>query len=560
MTINRRIVSLHIEGYRSIAGPIDIKFPQGKPLILLGENNTGKSNIVRALDLVLGEFWPGAHKPEDHEFWGRTPADGEIEIRVRVAGIRGTYNRSVRSIVWRHDGKEVQYQAEYDESDYTGKYSGGVSNEIREQCTVVVIGVERNLDYQMSYRTKWTLLSKLMRKFHQALISDNDRVSALKQKFHEVKAIFQEVEEFANFQETLQLHFDTMLEGMTYSLGIDFSAYDPSNYFRSLRIFPIEDGNVRAFEELGTGQAQLLAFAFAHAYAKAFYGGIVLVVEEPEAHLHPLAQRWLSRKIHQMAQDGLQVVITTHSPLFIDVMGLPGMVLVRKDEEGGTVVKQISAADLAQHCVLHGAPKHLVNEQTVLPFYAASSTSEILSGLFARKVILVEGPTEQLALPVYLRRVGLDTDRQGIAIIPVFGKGNLARWWRFFSAYDIPTYVIFDNDSKDDKRAIKRIDALRTLGVPVEDVEGYITANEWIIEDTFAVFGVDFETVLKQHFPLYEQMEQRAHATLHTTAKPLVARFVAEHIPGDVSKGWERIKMLKQKIEALSTASRISEA
>ena len=45
-------------------------------------------------------------------------------------------------------------------------------------------------------------------------------------------------------------------------------------------------------DELGTGQSQVLALAFAYAYAMA-YGqseGTVLVIDEPEANLHPLAQ------------------------------------------------------------------------------------------------------------------------------------------------------------------------------------------------------------------------------------------------------------------------------
>ena len=74
---------------------------------------------------------------------------------------------------------------------------------------------------------------------------------------------------------------------MTYRLLLDFSAYDPSNYFQSLRVLPTENGKVRNLEELGTGQEQVLALAFAHAYAKTFHGGIVLAIEEPEAHLHP---------------------------------------------------------------------------------------------------------------------------------------------------------------------------------------------------------------------------------------------------------------------------------
>ena len=545
-----RIVSLEVEGYRSISEPIEVRFPRGKPLVLLGENNAGKSNIVRALDLILGEFWPGNHEPDNHEFWGRSP-EQPIKIKVRVSGIEGTYQRNLHSIVWEHDGNEATYQAWYDVPDSRGNLTGNMSNYIREQCTVVVIGANRNLDYQMSYKSKWTLLARLMKKFHQSLTRDDDKVKMLKEKFQEIKGIFLEVEEFAQFGESLQSHFDTLLEGMSYRLGIDFSAYDPSNYFHSLRVYPTEQDEVRTFEELGTGQEQVLAFAFAHAYAKAFYGGIVLVVEEPEAHLHPLAKRWLARKIQQMAKDGLQVVLTTHSPYFVDVLNLPGIVLVRK-EDNATFIKQISAQELASYCIEHGAPPERVEEGNILPFYAANSTPDILAGLFAKKVVLVEGQTEQLALPIYLRRVGLDTDREGIAIIPVMGKGNLARWWRFFTAYDIPTYVIFDNDEKNDKEATRRIDALRTLGVPIEQVEGYITADEWVVEKYFTVFGKDIEATLQKCFPSYKRVEKEAHESLRSTAKPLVARYIAERIPDEEIQACEELLTLKQCLMELA--------
>jgi predicted ATPase len=69
-----------------------------------------------------------------------------------------------------------------------------------------------------------------------------------------------------------------------------------------------------AYEELGTGEQQVLAISFAHAYAGSFRTGFILAIEEPEAHLHPLAQAWLAEKIHEMCADGLQIILTTHSP------------------------------------------------------------------------------------------------------------------------------------------------------------------------------------------------------------------------------------------------------
>ena len=75
---------------------------------------------------------------------------------------------------------------------------------------------------------------------------------------------------------------------------------------------------------------------------------------------------------------------------------------------------------------------------------------------------MVEGPTEEFSLPIYLETIGLDILEKGIAIISVNGKGNLAKWKRFFSAYKIPTFVCFDNDGKSkDKKGIKRKDALK---------------------------------------------------------------------------------------------------
>jgi len=545
-----RITSLSIKGYRSIKDKIELRFSPNAPLVLVGENNAGKTNILRAIDLVLGEFWPGNKEPEDHEFWNRDAANGKIEIEVHFDGLRGEGGTALGKFRWLYDPNSATKKCDFTAISASGHPINYVRSEWRDQCMCMWIGADRRLSYHLSYASKWTLLSKLMHKFHEALTQEQDRVGRLKSKFAEVVQIFQEVDAFSEFQQSLAQQFGEMFEGMSYGLQVDFSAYDPSIFFRSLQVVPKEGDEVRTFEELGTGQEQLLALVFAHAYAKAFYGGIVLAIEEPEAHLHPLAQEWLARKIHQMAADGLQIVITTHSPHFVDVLNLEGLVLVRKNNDNATVVCQLTKEQLAEYCKKHGSHQQKTIPETILPFYANQSTQEILNGFFAKKIVLVEGQTEQFALPVYLGKVGMDVTKEGIAIVPVMGKGSLAKWWRLFTAYGIPTYVIFDNDSKDDQTATKRRDVLTTL--QLDNADGIISSEDWLIYENLCVFGKDFEATMRANFLGYQEKEQEAKEILGDS-KPIVARYVANQLDVDDAPGWKKYERLRDAIRNLAS-------
>lgn len=549
-----RLKSLRISGYRSIRDEIYIGFPEGKPLVLIGENNAGKSNIISALDIILGETWPGSREPEDHDFWNRDVQNGKINIEVEVEGVKDIDRRygqtiPILSLSWMYNPQGIDEKCRY--RARTGSTERYCSNEIRDQLMAVVIGADRRLSYQLSYASKYTFLSKLMHRFHRALISDTSRVQRLKEEFEKVKRIFQEVGEFVEFEQALAHQFDEMFTGMSYRLQIDFSAYDPSRFFHSLRVMPKENTEIRTFDELGTGQEQILALAFAYAYAKAFYGGIVLVIEEPEAHLHPLAQYWLSRRIRQMCRDGLQIVITTHSPAFVDILDLESTVLVRKNAEGATQVLQLTCEELANYCKGHNAHAKKTTPQSILPYYAAHATQEILGGFFAKKVVLVEGQTESLSLPIYLERVGLDANKEGIAIIPVMGKGNLAKWWRLFTAYGIPVYIVFDNDAHEDQDAKLRTDALITIGIQDdEEIREAISTDDWLVRPTYAVFGKNFESCMKRYFPGYEQLEREVRE-IFGDSKPIVARCVAQKLCIDEAMGNNKLQALAQQIKNL---------
>jgi putative ATP-dependent endonuclease of OLD family len=530
---------------------MEISFPENMPVVLIGENNAGKSNIIRAINLMFGEFHPKYKGLEDYDHYKRDPRR-TVNIEADVSGFQGRLGRSrefscTGFTYSRTKGSESTYEA-IQEDGNTNQY---VSNELRNEVSSILVSSEQDLSYQLSYTSKYTLLSKVTRKFHDRLSEDKEKVAALKLLYDQTVEIFLGVSEFSEFRGNMSAIAGQVFAGMSYALDIDFSAYDPSNYYKNLRVLPTEEGTTRSFEELGTGQQQILALAFAHAYSKSFSDGdLLLIIDEPEAHLHPIAQKWLAANLFEMAANGLQVVITTHSPHFINLDFMAGLYLISKGEDGSRAVNA-NASDLAAYCVKSGANPTKTLEKTIVPFYRASATSQILNGFFAKKIILVEGPTEELALPTYLAKVGLNLSQHGIELISVGGKGNLAKWHRFFGYYLIPTYVCFDNDSRNDNDGTKRKDAMKSIGIQDGDMEGLLTTENWNVGTGYCVFGQDFEKTFESSFNGYQDIQKKAKEVLGNS-KPIVAREIATQLIVDDSIGWKKIAELSAKIQALN--------
>lgn len=540
------LACLNVSKFRSIEYA-SILFPPGMPVVLFGQNNAGKSNIIRAFNIIMGEQYPKTVTLEGSDYFLRDP-DQPVEIS---AQFRTPLSAQYQQLHWTH-----QRNREPEPTSFEGVMTSGKrkwpKNEEREDCVVVTIEADRNLKYQLSYATKYTMLSRLMHRFHDVLLRYDEIKEDLIECFAKTKEAFSLIPEFQQFSDALRSDFSCALQCWSYKLDIDFEAYNPLNFFHALRVQAKEEGETRAFEELGTGEQQILAISFAHAYAKAFKSGFILAIEEPEAHLHPLAQAWLSERIMTMSKDGLQFILSTHSPSFLNILNLPGMHLVYK-EGNITQVRRHDQVSFAKFCVERGANPKKCTPEFILPFYGANTSEETLRGFFAQAVILVEGQTEALALPIFLKACGCDTKEKGIAIIPAHGKGSISRYIRLYEAYGIPTYVLFDNDPEDDGPGNKRKEIIETCGFTYES---WLLDLEYIhVEDTFAVFGKDFEQSLRNQFESLGY-QTREHSVIEKfgPSKPLVAREVASLLvqEGTDHESWQPIKDLASRIDALT--------
>jgi putative ATP-dependent endonuclease of OLD family len=144
----------------------------------------------------------------------------------------------------------------------------------------------------------------------------------------------------------------------------------------------------------------------------------LLLIEEPEAHLHPQYQQRLIDYIRQRAKrtrddgrDKLQILLTTHSPQFAAHVPLNGITLVHT---GTTFSLRREEAKLDS------------SDYEFLERFLDVTKANLF---FARGVIVVEGDAEALLLPVLARKLGRPLEKYGVSIVNV-GHTGLFRYSR----------------------------------------------------------------------------------------------------------------------------------
>jgi putative ATP-dependent endonuclease of OLD family len=157
-------------------------------------------------------------------------------------------------------------------------------------------------------------------------------------------------------------------------------------------------------------------------------------------------------------------------------------------------------------------------------------TAEMTEAFFARIVIVVEGPSEREAVPIFARGFGLDFDEQGISIVSAGGKAAIDTLAQLYDAHGIRTYVVFDNDSGNASEKVANQTLCRLLKLPeVDEPAACVT-------DRYAILHGNWEKQCRKdveliQLGLYDELEATARSELGISGsrnKPLVARFIAE--------------------------------
>lgn len=173
---------------------------------------------------------------------------------------------------------------------------------------------------------------------------------------------------------------------------------------------------------------------------------LLLAVEEPELYQHPPQARHLANVLESLQENGVQVMVCTHSPYFISGEGFPDVRIIRRRQEGAQVAA--AAVDVVQErlrTALGSPGLSLQGARSKLQQHLQPWTNELF---FAPVLVLVEGQEDLAYLQAQLHVSGHATEfrRLGCHIVPGSGKSTLPVLLATATALGIPTFTMFDAD------------------------------------------------------------------------------------------------------------------
>lgn len=238
----------------------------------------------------------------------------------------------------------------------------------------------------------------------------------------------------------------------------------------------VDDGTETELKSKGDGVQSLTALALTRQAARDAANGreLVLAIEEPEAHLHPRAIHQLKRVLSEISLTQ-QVVVTTHSPLFVNKQSIGSNVIVdKKKAKKATSVKQI------RDCL-------------------GVKMSDNLSA--AAVVLICEGTADKRGLDSLLRdlsselRVALD---DGVLVIDtMYGGSNLSYKASTFTDQLCKVHAIVDNDQSG------------RAGVNAAKLEGLLKSSDITFTTSPGMRDSEFEDLIDQ--TLYSSAINRSY-------------------------------------------------
>ena len=468
------IDELRIAGFRGID---ELEVELSSSTLLIGINNSGKTSVIKAMQLALGDYSRFLSEEDFHIDSDGNSID-EIVVDFRIVPTTTNMERGPRfDEPWvrefgeliRADSNDQQFVAirtigkrdringnfiverfrldQWRDFDTWKLEPTHKSTQVRgriDSLRHVLINAQRDIHQDLKEKSSFVsrllsdiqyeesdekALEELIGELNKKATQKSQSIGELKTQLSELNKTFEgsgqvDITPFPkkirNLAKYFNIHFG---ESEDQSLPMEYHGMGTRSWASML--------TVRAFTDLLIKKN--------HLDGKQLFP--ITTIEEPEAHLHPNAQRTTYEQLTDI--DG-QVVITSHSPYLVSIARL---------SEIRVLVKQYNRIHI--RALLPGLDPE---DENVLSRVIMRFRGEIV---FSKALILVEGITEEQLVPaMYHLYEERPIYSRGLNCVSVDGQ-NYRPFLQFSMSFGIPVCIISDNDGNTKIKVESQIDKLR---------------------------------------------------------------------------------------------------
>ena len=459
--MNILIKTVRISGFRGLQ---NIEVELEKITVLTGMNNTGKTSFLKALQLVLGNrqfvsqddfFIQGSGVSKkiiidlfiipinpDGKQCDEFSSDWEIlfttdRIRMDVSGksfvpLRTiiTFNQIKNS--YKTQQFILQTWPEFEDKGdvFWFQMENGTEKHFRfDEVPFFYMDAQRDILEDIKLRTSY--LGKMISKIEYSekdIIEIEEQIKILNEKTVNSSDIL------SNIKTTLK-GLDTAMG--TTSGGVEITPFTKKirDLNKGLSIYYTDKKESFSMEYHGMGTRSWSSLLTLKAFISLLNGKTekdkspffpILAIEEPEAHIHPNAQKKLYEQINEIYG---QKIIATHSPYIAASTELKQIRNFYKHEDvvycGKIKMDELEPEDIRK-----------IERQVI------NTRGEIF---FSKAIVFCEGETEEQALYVFAEHhFDKKPEGMGIDFVGIGGNGNYLPFMRFAEGLNIPWFIFSD--------------------------------------------------------------------------------------------------------------------
>jgi putative ATP-dependent endonuclease of OLD family len=482
--IRMNIKSIQIKNFRNFKD-FSIEFSKGFQTII-GENNIGKSNLYWAIRLIFDkELSYNSRRLEIKDFHGfkkKLEINDNIIISIELYSenlaayptfhaIKTGENTARITYLYAHKSKFVEESEKFDEIEIDQfkwqLFGGGKSLRVEEILQLSQIKISDldgiNLYYINAFRNVNSELygntKSLLSKYCQSRQNSETELESIKAILSSSSSSLNSLEFMPNIAESIHKEGqDIAGKYFSFPVSISFSSNYDTDAWNQLNLYynPQSDNNV-PIQVLGLGQKNVLYLSLFIAELENSSNNQdtnILLIEEPEAHLHPQLQKILFSNLSNLKST--QIFMTSHSTHIASDCNYKNLNILYKDTKN-----EIKSFSPFKDGFL------TLRENMLLKRYLDATRSEMF---FSSAIIFVEGVAEQFIIPAIAREIfEINITEHNISIIPIH-----SRYFDPFlkvvqnSNFEIPVAVIIDGDFdeiRDEAEYTKAVENARLLEV-----------------------------------------------------------------------------------------------